>query len=186
MLRTHALVCAAAAVVAVAAAPASATRIATRWTETQQLRGGATLRIHVQWVDVTRASWRARVGVENLSSRRIRVTTGPVRGVIELGSAPFSYYAGPGLLWPTHVKTVVGGYSLIHSLAARSVEPRLPSSLGPHAKWFATIGGGSGKLPRGRLISVCFGIFSIVGQPTALGTQGAVVSTTHAFTRPAR
>ena len=145
--RTLAVLCAAAAVVAVAAPVASARRIATKWTETQQLHGGATLRIRVPWVEVTPTTWRARVAVENLSSKRVRAMTGPVRGVAELGAAPFSYYAGPALMWSTHVKSYMGGYALIHSLAANAVHPRLPSSLAPHGKWSATIGGSSSQAP---------------------------------------
>jgi hypothetical protein len=80
----------------------------------------------------------------------------------------------------------MGGYALIHSLAANSVQPRLPSSLAPHGKWSATIGGSSSRLPHGRLISVCLGIFAVPGEPTAPGTKGAVVSTNNAFVLPAR
>jgi len=172
------------AVVALAAltpASAGATVIHTNWVETQQLRAGATLRVSVRRIEVTRTTWRARVGVTNLSSKRVRITTGAVPGV-----GPFVYYAGPALMWPTHVSAGLGGYALIHSLAARSVQPRLPSSLGPHQSWFATIGGSSAKLPRGRLISVCFGIFAVGGEPTAPGTSGGVVTTTHSFKLPPR
>ena len=179
--RTAAVLCVAAVVAAASAPAASPRRIATRWIETQELRGGATLRMRVPWVEVTPTTWRARVGVQNLSSKRIHVTTGEVRGV-----GAFSYYGGPALLWSTYVHSLFGGYALIHSLAARSVQPRLPSSLAPHGKWFATIGGGSSKLPRGRRISVCFGIFAVVGEPTTPGTEGALVSTNSAFMLPAR
>jgi hypothetical protein len=184
--RMLAALCVAAAVVAATAPSASARRIATKWKETQQLHGGATLAMRVPWVDVTRTTWRARVAVENLSGKRIRVTTGAVRGPAQLGAAPFSYYAGPALLWSTHVKSYMGGYALIHSLAARFVQPRLPSSLAPHATWVATIGGSSSKVPRGQRISICFGIFAVVGAQPAFGTSGTVVSTTNAFTLTAR
>ena len=190
----HVLAAAFVALLAVAgAARADGAVIKTNWSERLDYANmPGFVRLYVRKLVVTRASWKAWVGVTNNSQMTVHLTARLER---PNPGAPFAYWAGPGIWWSTYLAGSAwwpgAGTVLTHSIRG-TASPRYPTTLRPRKSWFGTFSGQTAKLPRDRLLRVGFGILDYPQPGPVVDINGrpfrreVVLSTTHQFKLPRR
>ena len=172
------------------ASGADAAVIKTNWNERiDYANRPGFVRLYVRKIQVTRAGWKAWVGLTNNSSMTVGISARLER---PFPATPFTYWAGPGLWWSSYQKGGSwwpgSGTILTHAIRG-DVTPRYPATLRPQKSWFGTFSGAASKLPRGRLLRVGFGIldypqrgvFDPNGRPLR---REILLSTTHQLKLP--
>jgi hypothetical protein len=165
----------AAAVFAVGVVPASGVLIKTNWVEKTRASWGGTYTIYVRELEITKTTWRARVGIVNRTRAAMHIEYG-----LERQGARTVFVHGPGI-WFQGPATPGSKLSVPRHADATSVRPPLPHILRVGQSWFATIRGPSAKLPKDRLLRIGFGFLYREGQQ-----YSTEISTTHQFKLPRR
>ena len=163
----------AAATVGVAAA--AAVVIEANWVEKTQVSWGGTYTIYVRRIEITRTTWRARVGIVNKTEQAMKIQYGLVRE-----GARTVLHHGPGIWFNGPIAPGATETGPRH-VDATSVRPALPHTLRRGQAWFATIEGPTAKLPKDRLLRIGFGWIQR-GEVQYL----TEISTTHQFRLPRR
>lgn len=158
---------------AVGVAPGSAVVLKTNWIEKTPASWGGTYTIYVREIELTKTTWRARVGIVNRTSATMHIEYG-----LKREGARTTLVHGPGI-WFRGEATPGSTISAARHAAATSVRPPLPHKLRPGQSWFATIRGSSAKLPKDRLLRIGFGFLYREGQQ-----YSTEISTTHQFRMP--
>lgn len=138
----------------VAAGPQRATL---GWRETHGTPG-ARLVFTVEWLQVTRGGWRARVGVRNDSP--VAYEVGDPRATLQRSFGLMLFSTGE--LEELRERNASG--TLPTPRRATRFEPELPAVLEPGDAWEGTMGA-SGSLVAGAWVRVVFGAFVAVGRP---------------------
>jgi hypothetical protein len=165
--------------------------IKTSWHEsfqfTSQTRHGE-LKLHVTKLEVSAETWKAWVGVTNLSPMAVSLQAKLEKPYFD---KPFVYWAGPGLWWSTLERDSSwypgGGTVLTHSARAGSVQPAYPKTIAKGKSWYGTFSGSLAKVPKDRLLRVGFGALVLPPEykfSTDTNPKEVPVSTTHQFKLP--
>lgn len=182
------VILAAAALALAGASTSDATVIETKWTERlEHASGDGFLRVYVRRIELTPSTWTVFVGLTNRSRLAIEIKTGAVRP----SSLPFTYWAGPGIWWSSHVSGGTGwpgaGSVLTHAARATRVRPQYPTGLGPGKSWFGAFSGSLAKVPKDRLLRIGFASLIVPrGASMADRVRISPLSTTHQFKLPRR
>jgi hypothetical protein len=165
----------AAALVLAATPTASGVVMTTNWVERTALSGGGTYTMYVRRIEITKASWRAWVGLVNKTPRAMQIQYGLVKE-----GPRTTLVHGPGIWFQGPIAPGATTIAPRHVDAA-SVRPPLPHTLGAGKGWFATISGPTAKLPKDRLLRIGFGFLVKTD-----GQYNTELSTTHQFKLPRR
>lgn len=157
------------------AASASAVTLKTNWVERTELTGGGTYTMYVRKIEITKARWRAWVGLANRTPRSMQIQYGLVKD-----GPRTTLVHGPGIWFQGPIAPGATTIAPRH-IDATSVRPPLPHTLGAGKSWFATIEGPTAKLPPDRLLRVGFGYLIRTD-----GQYNTELSTTHQFKLPRR
>jgi len=163
------------ATLAVGVAPASGVVIKTNWIEKTQASWGGTYTIYVREIEITKTSFRARVGLVNKTRAAMHIEYGLVRQ-----GPRTTLVHGPGI-WYQGPPVPGAALAAARHADATSVSPPLPHRLRAGQSWFATIRGSAAKLPKDRLLRIGFGFLNREGQQ-----YSTEISTTHQFKLPRR
>jgi hypothetical protein len=163
--------------------------IPVKWIETQKFANDrGVVRLHVRKLEFTGTTWKASVGLTNLSKRRIEVnrrqriyqdTGRPVVGGGFPGASPVTYVAAPGIWWDRYE----AGTTFTHVARVTSIRPRYAATLAPRKTWFGVFTGTTACLPKDRLLRIGFGVACFC--PDEVDHMG-LLSTNHQFKLPRR
>jgi hypothetical protein len=165
--------------------------IKTSWHESFEftsLNRQGELKLHVTKLQVSSETWKAWVGVTNLSPMAVSLQAKLQK---PFWNRPFVYWAAPGLWWSTLERDSSwypgGGTVLTHSARAASVQPAFPKTLAKDKTWSGTFSGSLAKVPKDRLLRIGFGTLVLPSEsatPTGPLPKELPVSTTHQFKLP--
>ena len=122
----------------------------------------------VKEVRIGKKAWSVRASFTNRSTKTIRITRHPEMADYAL----FSFALGV----PYYIQAGYSRRASLRALLASYARPLYPMFLRPGQSWSGVFGG-PGVPPKGKLINVVFGVFSVPGE------QDWSWITTHAFKR---